>query len=657
MPTQPVTTAPRILVLHRVQGMWSALAASPKAKGLVLDSCTRLPDSALAAWVTQHNAVALRVVLPGGSAVCRTISLGEDANEALLHQRLMTEVSGGSGAMAPMHRTANCVLEAVEGVGVRTGITLTWPESDATTLPDLPCTTLVVPDIVGLLAINGPNETTAWIDADHDSIALTMQGPSRLVARCLKETQAAASLDAIVAESADLADASDAALPPGDCLRLSDAARQRLADACVTDLPADLDQFAIAIGCALACVSSLAPLTVLQQSPPAIVRSRIERVLTSMRTPRTAGTMVAAALAFAFVGPVIVNGARLVILRWSHPNLESVVAAANITEHRNQQYRVLAKESWPMTKLLADIGAAAPLGIVLEQIRIDHGEPIRIKGHATPRGGASAADLITRMKAHLQASKIFDDVTVEWDGKKRIGQREFTIITGVRDAQRRPRYEDTNDFAAWTHQQRIYDLPQTADGGPPARASEIGDWTPIAPGTPAVPPANATAEAPQTTPEVTPAVSTTTTTSSSRTPSRAGGRYDAHRPGARPGRNDNESTTVDPTTIVRTPLTGGGARPDIDQPNGRASDSDSVSVGSSESRSGDLDSGALGAMPQILTDEQLAVLTADDLRSKLSEVTQARERTRDPEQQAILRDYFQRIFKRLRDLKKAEKNP
>ena len=559
-----------------------------------------------------------------------------------------------------MHRTASTILPAIDQMGTRTGISLTWPETDTTTLPDLPGAVLVVPDIVGLLALNGPDESAAWIDPAHGSIALTMQGPSRLVARCLKENAPSDVLEAIVTESAVLAGAAAAALPPGDALRLSDAARQRLADACITDLPDALDHFAIAIGCALACVSALAPLTVLQKSPPTVLRSRTERALTSMRLPRTAGTLVAAALAIAFVGPVIVNGARLAILRWSHPELASAVAAADTTAHRQQHYLVLAKESWPMTKLLADIGAAAPLGIVLEQVRIDHGEPIRIKGHATPRGSASAADLITRMKADLQASNIFDDVTVEWDGKKRIGQREFTIITGVRDAQRRPRYENDNDFAAWTHQQRIYDLPLTAQGGPPARGSEIGSWTPIEPGTRPAPPADppATTGETATTGEGAPGATTTT---SSQEPSTADEPHNPRRPGTppgrRPGRQDNEPRTIDPTTIVRTPLAGNGGRPDVDQPNGRAADSDSVSVGSSESRSGDLDSGTLGAMPQILTDEQLAVLTADDLRAKLSEVTQARERTRDPEQQAILRDYFQRIFKRLRNLKNAEKNP
>jgi hypothetical protein len=78
-----------------------------------------------------------------------------------------------------------------------------------------------------------------------------------------------------------------------------------------------------------------------------------------------------------------------------------------------------------------------------------------------------------------------------------------------------------------------------------------------------------------------------------------------------------------------------------------------VSVGSSEFQSGDLDSGTLGAMPQILTDEQLASLTEDELRVKVSEVTKARERATDPEQKATLKDYFQRIFKRLRELRRG----
>ena len=98
MPTPSDTTTPQLLVLHRVQGMWSAIAATPQTDGMALNSCIRLQDSALEPWIAQQNAASIRVVLPAGSAVCRTIHLGEEANDAPLQQRLMAEVAGGSSA-------------------------------------------------------------------------------------------------------------------------------------------------------------------------------------------------------------------------------------------------------------------------------------------------------------------------------------------------------------------------------------------------------------------------------------------------------------------------------------------------------------------------------------------------------------------------------
>ena len=529
---------------------------------------------------------------------------------------------------------------------------LSWPETQAAALPDLPCLALAVPDIVGLLAVAGADEGAVWIDTQAGSLSIVLQGPDRLSARCMREPAPEAALPAAVAETAAIAGAPTATLPGTGPLRLSDGAIDRLAAACAGDFPDALDQFGVAIGCAIACTGPLSPLTVLQQHAPSLHLSRVKRAMESMRTTRTAAALVVLAIALLFAGPIVFNGTRLAMLRSSHPELATAVTAAEEARSRTQYYQVLSKEAWPMTKLLSDIGAAAPLGIVLEQIRIDNGEPIRIRGHATPRGSESAADLITTMKANLQASRVFNEITVEWDGKKRIGQREFTMVASVRNSQLRPRYSDTLDYAAWTHQQRRYNLPPTAEGGPPARPSEIGEWTPIARGSSPIPPTPTPAPGP--TDEGDNTLASATTEPSGRPQPPVVPPSNGHRPhGHAPGSPPDAPPTVDSPTIDRIVTDPGGQRPEIDRPGGSASDSGSVSVGSTEFQSGDLDSGTLGAMPQILTDEQLASLTEDELRVKVSEVTKARERATDPEQQAVLKDYFQRIFKRLRELRRG----
>ena len=655
MPTQPETFAARILVLHHVDGAWSAVLAEPHAgsqgqANLQLNACKRVQDEDLTAWVAKQQVASIRVVLPGAAVVCRTVGLGDESDEALLEQRLHADAHGRPMAQLPPHRLAAAVLPQVDHVSARTGMLLSWPETQVATLPKLPRLALAVPDIVGLIAVAGAGEAAAWIDTKWGSLSMVLQGPERLSARCMREPDPEAALPAALSETAALADAPTASLTGTGPLRLSETAIKRLADCCLGDMPEALNQFGIAIGCAIACTGPLSPLTVLQQDAPRLQLSRMQRMLESMRTTRTAAALVFLAIALLFVGPIVFNGARLALLRSSHPELASSVAAAEDIRARTQFYQVLSTEAWPMTKLLSDIGAAAPLGIVLEQVRIDNGEPIRIRGHATPRGSDSAADLITVMKANLQGSRVFNDITVEWDGKKRIGQREFTMVASVRSAQLRPRYDDLLDYAAWTHQQRRYNLPPTAEGGPPARPSEMSKWTPLARGSAPIPPSRPTSE-PTTMSDDEAAIDDTAnrpqvapTTRPSNSP-----RPEGRRPGSRP----EEPATVDPSTIKTTIADRGGQRPEIDRPNGSASDSGSVSVGSTEFQSGDLDSGTLGAMPQILTDEQLAALNEDELRVKVSEVTKARERATDPEQKAILKDYFQRIFKRLRDIRRG----
>ncbi|MCH2136738.1 MAG: hypothetical protein MK101_09170 [Phycisphaerales bacterium] len=657
------------MICHRIDGAWSALIAQPTETGLSIEAAHRCSDADLPGWVAGQSVGSIRVVLPGARTVCRSVALGEDVDEALLEQRLHADVHGRPMADEPPHRIAAALLPPVEGVSGRTGLFVSWPSTDAGDMPSLGRSVLSVPDVVGLLSMVSVGDAAALVDTDAGSLSLVLQGPSRLTARCMREPDPTSALQGALTETAALAGLDSAQVSGTGALRLSPAASEALLGRCTGEVPQDTALFGVAIGCALAATGPLAPLTVLQQRAPRLRTSRRERAIASMRTRRTAVALLIAAIALLFIGPIAVSAARLAILEASHPELATAVASAKDAKSRSQYYQVLSRETWPMTKLLADIGAAAPLGVVIEQIRIDNGEPIRIRGHATPKGGASAADLITRMKANLQASKVFNEVTVEWDGKKRIGQREFTMVASVRNAQLRPRYADEHDFAAWTHQQRIYNLPATADGGPPARPSELGGWDPVAQGSAPMPPSkpdpvdleqdDTNADEPSSEGNnAETAVADGSGNASNSDPAGNTGRRPrpGHDPSRRPGTGDDEVERVDPSTINRVVTAEGGHRPEIDRPSGNAASSGSVSVGSAEFQSGDLDSGALGAMPQILTAEQVATLNADELRARIGEVAQARNRVKDEAQKEALKAYFKLLFDQLMKVNEGNKN-
>ena len=83
MPTPVDTRIPRLLVLHRVQGAWSAVSAQQGLDGLEIEACSRVQDAELSDWVAAADAASVRVVLPGAAVVCRTVALGDQLEARL----------------------------------------------------------------------------------------------------------------------------------------------------------------------------------------------------------------------------------------------------------------------------------------------------------------------------------------------------------------------------------------------------------------------------------------------------------------------------------------------------------------------------------------------------------------------------------------------
>ena len=161
-----------------------------------------------------------------------TFGLRKEHAEGLLDQRLASDPAARPAVDTPIHRHASAVLPAASGVRHRTGVVLSWPESDATQLPELDITVLGVPDIAGLLQLAGAQSTAAWVDAEGGSVSIMTQGTGRLVARCVREADPAASMEGILRESAALAGNVDDALSATGTLHLNAAAAETLADPC-----------------------------------------------------------------------------------------------------------------------------------------------------------------------------------------------------------------------------------------------------------------------------------------------------------------------------------------------------------------------------------------------------------------------------------------
>lgn len=644
-------------LLHWVDGGWSALRYTPTGEGIRVLEAVRLGALEVSNWCGD-DAGPTRVVIPARAILCRAIRLGSGDDAALDHQ-LHADAIDRLGDSAPPHRLAATVLPSASSDDVRFGIAVAWPERNPIEMPVGLENVIGVPDVVGLLSLMGDQRADlplVWHDPADGSTALVLAGLGRLAVRSTHmanfgNSDAATRLvieSAVQAtwpleEARSLAPHIDTPSADQPFLSLPESARSAIGSRCDGEIPENTAHFGIAIACALATTDDLAPLTVLRPSLPIHEPTFGERAHDTLSKPEVAARLAVVLILVLLFGPMIANGIRFGMLRVTHGNLDEAVTTAAMVEHRNKLYAQLGSGSIPVTKLLADIAASTPLGIKVDSVKMGAGEPVRISGDATAFEGHSAAELIGTMKAQMQASRVFKNVTVDWGAQSNLGVRSFKLNATIGSASVRPAYSKKQDFAAWTHQQRKYELPTTAEGGPDPRRSVAAIWDP----------GEATTSGPAAGPS-TPAgggepanlASLPTGTGGSR-PSSGGGSSTAPPP---PPKLVGDTSSVP----RRTGSSGGANRPDRGGRDVSAGDTGSRSIAGEGARSGDLSAEDLGAIPEILSDEQIATLSRAETLAKVNEVSAARKRVTDPELDKQLLAYFKRLFAHLREIPRED---
>ncbi|MCH2142883.1 MAG: hypothetical protein MK077_07805 [Phycisphaerales bacterium] len=655
------TPSDALTILHWTDGAWRRLHFRRAAQGIeILEADSLDPQTAreICAAAAPNT---VRIVVPAEATLTRTIMLGHGDPATLEHQ-LAQEAHEAFDDSVPLHRIA-VAMQPGKNDDQQFGVAVAWPLERSIQLPmaesqDL----LAIPDVIGLLALLGdarPDLPLIWHDRNEGSAALVLAGLGRATARTTRlDSGDEASIRRFVLESALQAGWSpDESRSLGDGLELNQSAdiglalpesvQQNLKQRCPQAAQLEWRHFGIALGCALAATGELATASALRPSLPEITPTRTEQAIDHLSERRTAIGLVAALIVVVILGPIIISGLQLAILRITTGDLNTVVDQAAMVEQRQQLYGQLSSSSIPVTKLISDIAAATPLGVKLDSIRMASGEPVRVGGSATAFDGQSAADLIANMKDLMQVSGVFRDVSVEWGARSNLGEREFTMSASVSRPTYRPRYSEDQDFAAWTLQQRRHKLPKTSDGGPDPRPSLAAKWVPVHPDE-----AAASAKPPATTTASAPSANDSGSSSSSPRPATT-----------RPSLPAAPTTPITTPSIATGPSSGGGKPSNgVSVFSGgsslggssTASDTGSLSVSDSNVLSGDLSAGDMGAVPEILTDEQIATLTRAETKAKINSVSAARSRNLDPETDAALKDYFRRLFTHLRSLPRED---
>ncbi|HBZ97314.1 MAG TPA: hypothetical protein DEO57_05660 [Phycisphaerales bacterium] len=621
------------IVSQRGDGWGCLLARINPMSGVTVDQTATFSvdeESSMADWIAEAGAQLVRVLIPGSSIVCRTCSLPE-AEPEQLEEALQLQTETKLLGTAPMHRTAAAMLPAPAHATTRTGLILAWPDASTFTGPDLEPAPLFIPDIAALASLVGglhPKEPAVWIDREDGTVSLVMAQQERVHVRTTKEhlpdvattraklqhllLETAINSGSTVESSRRLAEDTISSITvetPPRMLHLPESVVASMAErvqGCSLD-PEWINEWGLSVGAALAMSDELVPLTMFQDRLPEETPTIGEFTSQRLSSLDVAASLVLLAVVVLAIGPLVFHGSRVALLSVMHPGLDEQVRL--FEENRDQQvmYGALMSESWPMSKLLADIASNTPEGIEIDSIRLGHGEPIRIQGMAMPSSGEASAALATRMKAMLEDSGVFTDVTLRWEDSETFGNRSFDISASVKRPQYRPAYDLEQDFGTWTLSERK--SGQDADG----------NW---ADGTEAV----ASTSSPSSPPPATVPAPRPVETTDAGTPRPSGG---SSATASRPGSSGSGRT-----------------------PRPTSSGSGLASRGDADDRAGDLSSVPTGTVPEPLTTEQIQAMSLEEARIKLQEIAEARKRTRDPEAKTRMKDEFQALLKHMRELQK-----
>ena len=615
-PSNNVTSESTILLTHRVGDGWRCMLVKQNG-GIpsIIETAEVNQDESLESLIESHDPNQIFTVLSGAQSVCRTTTL-PDVDQDQIVEALRLQAEARFLGTTPNHRRVMAPLDSAIGETNRVGLIIAWPEKQSVAVPTCLEDAHFVPDTVALAALlDGIRPTEPMLIANplDGSVSLAISHANGAAIRATKEDNSSidtfkSGLLSITRETAEIHNHS-ASFVDGLISALNAKLSSFTSDNPIVILPEIITEHAgtslagcessdewwkswgILVGCAIAATGSLESLTTLKLAAPEINPTFSEKVTQSLDSPKLSKQLVTAAVLCIVFGPALLSGLRLGLLDMLNPNISEQYALKIESKQEQIVYKELEKSAWPMSKLIADVTNHTPVGIDLESVRIDIGEPISLRGRALSADGKSAAELIAKYQESLQQTGIFKDVQFSYDTAGTYGDRDFDLWATVADPLRRPRLTQDDDFGVWT-------LAMRQDGIQPE--------------------------------ELDPAV-------------------DVERAGNESSplgtANVGEIPSSDPIPHA------GDSRNDIDRPrnprNGASSDNGTASRGETPNASGSPSS----RVPEPLTIEQIGNMSADEIRIALKDVTEGLNHVgRDAEAKARLRSEMRMLLDQLKEV-------
>ena len=453
------TRDPRVVAIVRpTAGGFEATAYRAEGRSVqrVADARFESADGRMAAWLAECRAARAVAALPGADVIVRSVQLpaaDEDRLEGALRLNASTFVLGRT----PSWRTACAMLPRERGDGVRTGLVVEWPE-DAEA-PELPVGIFTgtdvsfAPTVAGLAALAGVTDgPLVWVDAAHGVVSMCVPTSKGLLVRTLRagavgEPIAPQEVALAVGEACVHAGVPGAEIPQAIERTVAAAGPAlggglgcmaedlRSLQALVRGAPGSDDagwwrEHGLEAGLAIAAGGSLAPLASLRAQDPGAAPDRAAAILNRLAEPKTSRRLLVAGLTAVLLGPLAIEGARLLLLRWKLPDLDAYLKAEDEDRRKQAMYRVLSRQGTSMTKTLSDLASCAPDGVEIEFINVGaaaRGQAVTVRGKARAAGSTPATEVMLEMERQLRETGAFEGITRSSEAPDSRGYQEFTL--------------------------------------------------------------------------------------------------------------------------------------------------------------------------------------------------------------------------------------
>lgn len=458
-PPSAGASAARVGALHRRGDSWRLVVVESSPRPRLIEAITLIGDTARAlSEAHQRSRFGLLVrVAPGRGTIARSASVPAGRPEETAAALGLLAEAQLPGTLPPHRRAAGVIADGSTN-GTRAVLMTGWDGPAEPAGPMLKRVRETWTTEIAALAVLRGNESpwAACTDAAEGSVSVLATGPDRTAARVLVEDAASParfrqSAARVVAETCAAVGLELVARDlPGVAMDPRAAAHLR---ATVTGVPDErmwLEDYGIALGAALTA-SSTDPLSrglaSMLEAAPRERASPLERTAAWLARPRHAGLTLAAVAALMLLGPLAFAGARLAILQAKSAGLADRTKVHEEQKLRTALYEQLRTSRWPMTKLLADATAAAPVGVTADTITINGEQGVTIQGTA------DNPTLVNQFQANLNATRLFGTVKAPRVVASGSGV-EFDLTATITNPHARAAAAD--DFAAKPLAVRLY---------------------------------------------------------------------------------------------------------------------------------------------------------------------------------------------------------